>query len=439
MLKKVVTSVKAAWNNAVEEFEQQQHPVNDSSALYSSYAGSNQQQSTNDSPLNGHVANGQTTVKKKRSESILRKLSIKRKPSTLLNVQSAAGTARQMAYANNNRPLQDNITSTRGSTAQQRRPLSGIKRKASTHNPQTVEMLQIKNVDYAETAANGIRNLDLHDKQSQQDSAQSKRRKFLNTLGANPIGRHSRSNSAFSFELQSQHSSSDRSELGYSEAEAEVSAALDDLPMQDFSEDTIKHLKIRIHELETLVAQKDHIMKIMREEIQRYANGKGVDTKTELAGIASSDDYETEDEDEMEEFEYVNNNPVNPPQLLPMLDVEATGVPFLDVAKSRPSQTNNQSFESQDPPARQSPTSIKSRGSTVSYASSSLFTMLPTPVVNTIRPGRNSREADAEFDDIIDGKYHNDAHQSFEVLSPISINMDRFISSHDPHVQRKRI
>lgn len=242
MFKKVVSSVKLAWNNAIEEFEQQE-------------------QHQNTSP-NSRLSNNEN----------------------LLN----------------------------GVSGQQKR--LGIKRKAHTRDS-----------SIASQASNSFLKLDLG-----RQGSNSKRRKF------------------FSKSSQEQSESSEQLEMeSNSHGENEIKSNIHD-------EKTIKDLQTRIHELETLVAQKDNIINILRDQVQSP-----------------------------------NNSP-----------------------------------------------------STFSSPSPSLFTMVPAttksltpprprPLQNgsRFRPMSISQEADAQFDQVIDKQYTD---TSFEVLSPIAIDMSKFISTQDP-------
>lgn len=60
------------------------------------------------------------------------------------------------------------------------------------------------------------------------------------------------------------------SATGYPELATPAATPLD---LEDSSEDTIKYLKIRVHELESLVAQKDNTIRILKQELLRSKSG----------------------------------------------------------------------------------------------------------------------------------------------------------------------
>ena len=129
----------------------------------------------------------------------------------------------------------------------------------------------------------------------------------------------------------------------------------------------------------------------------------------------------------------------------PALEVDISNQPFSvesindELSKNSITLKPNSSTMLSKPPLD----SPQSEHSTDSSVSSSLFTMLPTIApsrANNLgrRPISITHEADVQFDNVIDQQYYNHPNQSFEVLSPIAIDMERFISTNDPMTQQKR-
>lgn len=82
----------------------------------------------------------------------------------------------------------------------------------------------------------------------------------------------SRSRSRAQSQSQSQSQSSRSSETPVATYIEPITAATTLLDLEDSPQDTIKYLKIRVHELESIVVQKDRIIKLLKREIQ-FPNG----------------------------------------------------------------------------------------------------------------------------------------------------------------------
>lgn len=452
MFKKVVSSVKTAWNTAVEEFEQQQqHTRSASSASFYTHPNYSQT-SGNGSLLNGFVGNGppQQHAPKTRTGSFrLRKSSVKRTPSEPLQVTgSAAQAARVAAYKNKSQGLQENIPPEVGHS-EKVHLANGVKRKASRHEPWRVEPHGSKS-EFPEDAARGMQNLDLTDRN---ELPTSKRRKFFKTLGG--LSKRSRN----SLNLGDDQRTVQLADNNSVSTEARETLTLAGEQGLQASEHTIQQFKVRILELEALVAQKDNIIKIMREEIHRFSSHSHSKMKT--MEETESDDYETEDEDNDSALLYSNrpSEPVGAPLTTkPMLDIEVADLSFADSVDQQMSKGHLMQMEVDKPttattflnpppplPRTKSTDSMRSTCSTVSSASSSMFTMLPTTAPAAaaqraaVRPESTLQEVGQRFDKATDQQYYGHHSQSFEVLSPIAIDLDRFVSMHDPLGNGRRV
>lgn len=389
MFKKVVSSVRAAWNNAVEEFELQQygHQSQRSSMSFPQHDAT----SSNFDMSRPHYSAFDKSSNRIRT-GVLKPRTFS-KGALHANSRSTIGEARRKPTfkTTTDTVLQENEDPSQ--TEQDPRRASGFKRKASSDRQRSIS---------SRDHQAGLQDALNENGGAEERQHQSKRRKFFKSIGNFSRGRHGNSQSVI--EVQSLRKRGDNVKLDEVAAEAEA-AAFEDFYGHDTPEETIKHLRIRIHELETLVAQKDQIIKIMRDEIQRPSGA--TKNETRRLGHRESENYfvydDTEDEEEQDDESMVLS-----PYKVPGHNGSAPGEPSISEGISNKlSHTQISRNHIMDP-------------STARPVSSIFSTMATTDA--------NADTSDDRFDNLIDSQY-NQQNTSFEVLSPIAIDVSRFTSS----------
>lgn len=387
MFKKVVSSVRAAWNNAVEEFELQQYGQQ---SQRSSMSFAQQDTTSSNFDMSRPHYSAFDKSSSRIGAGVLRSKSTS-KGALRANSRSTIGEARRKpAFKATDTMLQENEDPSQ--PAQDPRRASGFKRKASADRQRSVSSRD-QEVGFQDASIeNG----------GAERQHQSKRRKFFESIGSFSKGRQGNSKPAI--EVQSLRKRAGNVKPDEVAAEAEA-AAFDDFYGHDTPEETIKHLRIRIHELETLVAQKDQIIKIMREEIQRPSVSKK--TETNRSGHRDSENYyvydDTEDEEEKDEESNVLS-PHKAPGQNGGGPGEASISAISEGISNKLSHTQISRSHIMDP--------------TATRPVSSIFSTM-------VSADAHADISDDRFDNLIDSQY-NQPSTSFEVLSPIAIDVSRF-------------
>lgn len=334
MFKKVVSSVKTAWNNAVEEFEQ-----DGSTKMIDDITTNN----------NHHTTGGTSQQHKVHSRHGSRQNLLKRKATLNSNLENLSlGGSRN--HNNNKR----------------RRFFADIKRSVSRE-------------------------------------ALSKR-SSLRISAAFPPTTHNSELNPIAVEAETTTTTTT------TPTSSSVTTGLNPNFSSFASASVVDELKIRIHELETLVAQKDNIIKILREELTNQhsitvgssvATVKGVADQSNISNHNNKENY-APNSDNSKTGSLCDNNISKNDRMVPQI------TPPRISCKSRP----------------MSIMSVDSRFDQIIdrsyYNSPGAHT---TSVVSTMTPGPHPSAS-----------RRNEV--SFEVLSPIAIDLDKFISTNDPKSAR---
>lgn len=206
-----------------------------------------------------------------------------------------------------------------------------------------------------------------------------------------------------------------------------ASTAPDQASLSSVSSTTVEELKIRIYELETLVAQKDQIIKILREELTSQHSKKSgasgalaavteaIDQTGNIANNSTNNDNNTQDDD---------NNSNNNNSRLDKSDNAMNGFRTNTLINNNNTMTSPQNFYHSRP---MSNVSVDGRFDSIidrSYYNHPITAT--TSIASTMTPNFHHRTSTSSRRGDV----------SFEVLSPIAIDLDKFISTNDPRSAR---
>lgn len=243
------------------------------------------------------------------------------------------------------------------------------------------------------------------------------------------------------------------------------------LDLEDDPEDVIKYLKIRVHELESLVAQKDNTIKILKHELQhnlsaarKQTASTSQQTATGTTNTTTITHYEDTYEDTSSEAaihsdsdlsDHAHVSSYSDPRLhrfTPKLELELDdGSGTLDITldsiqadsvggastvggANTSGRVVSMSGESHSSVSSTSPhNSIIGSISKSTTAAPVLTTSATTTATSHHRDSLLPHEDDdARFDHVIDKEYYAHDNSSFEILGPYSVDMGRFKSRNDP-------
>jgi uncharacterized coiled-coil protein SlyX len=208
-------------------------------------------------------------------------------------------------------------------------------------------------------------------------------------------------------------------EVGSVTTTVAASTAPDLSSLSSASSSTVEELKIRIYELETLVAQKDHIIKILREELTNQ-RPKTSGASVALAAVTEAGDQggsitnnNTNNNNKDDDNDNNNNNHSR-------LNKSATTVNGFNTITNNSTMTPPRNFRQNRPMSNVSVDGRFDRIIDRSYYNHPITAT--TSITSAVTPGPRilSRRPDV----------------SFEVLSPIAIDLDKFISTNDPRSVR---
>lgn len=224
-------------------------------------------------------------------------------------------------------------------------------------------------------------------------------------------------------------------------------------------QNAVRTLKIRVHELETIVAQKDHVIRILKHEIQRppeqaatraSCGSESRTTAVAAPGLVMDRSNSSSLLDISHSYPELSSHLHTVPQTkreTPKLELDfGTGQDFsvdsISLHLSMTEDTTDGSAGGGD--AGSTATSLvgenqhQSMDADGAGAVSNQPSSLPvkpapaTTVWYSILP--SSDDEDARFDHVIDQQYYGQDNSSFEVLGPYSVDMRKFKSRADPYM-----